>query len=332
MPTKNLGVIVALWSGVSAPTNTKLLWWDTANLVHKAYNPSTTTWEPLMEVVQIDNATIKKNGSGQLYVDVATIPDLIVADGSITLAKMSNVGTGTLFYRKSAGSGVPEVQSLATLKSDLGLTGVNSGDQDLSGLASKLVEINGYPILGDVTLDATDVGAPTGSGTSTGINTGDETEARILTALGLSSISGINTGDETYGRILTLFSLTGEGYTLISETELGRIETIGGVQTITLPSDTTVAGRIFGAVEGIDYPTGWVLTTGDSEYDLLITHTVSRNIANVSVFSVDGTGKERMLVPFNNAYTGILTIDVDSFQVEALTDVQLEIKIYIQFV
>lgn len=52
----------------------------------------------------------------------------VIADGSITLAKLADVATGTVFYRKTAGSGAPEVQTLATLKTDLGLTGTNSGD------------------------------------------------------------------------------------------------------------------------------------------------------------------------------------------------------------
>lgn len=54
---------------------------------------------------------------------------------AVTLAKMNDVATATVFYRKTAGTGVPEVQALATLKTDLGLTGTNSGDQDLSSYA-----------------------------------------------------------------------------------------------------------------------------------------------------------------------------------------------------
>jgi hypothetical protein len=51
---------------------------------------------------------------------------------SVTLAKMADVATGTVFYRKTAGTGAPEVQTLATLKTDLGLTGTNSGDQTIT--------------------------------------------------------------------------------------------------------------------------------------------------------------------------------------------------------
>ena len=58
---------------------------------------------------------------------VATIPA-----GTVTLAQQANVATGTVFYRKTAATGVPEVQTLATLKTDLGLTGTNSGDQTIT--------------------------------------------------------------------------------------------------------------------------------------------------------------------------------------------------------
>jgi len=49
--------------------------------------------------------------------------------GAVTLAKQANMATASVVYRKTAGDGAPEVQTLATLKTDLGLTGTNSGDQ-----------------------------------------------------------------------------------------------------------------------------------------------------------------------------------------------------------
>jgi len=55
-----------------------------------------------------------------------------IATGAVSLAKMANVSSSTVFYRKTAGSGTPEVQTLATLKTDLGLTGTNSGDQTIT--------------------------------------------------------------------------------------------------------------------------------------------------------------------------------------------------------
>ena len=62
-----------------------------------------------------------------------------IASGAVSLAKMANVATGTVFYRKTAATGVPEVQTLATLKTDLGLTGTNSGDNAVNTLYSSLV-------------------------------------------------------------------------------------------------------------------------------------------------------------------------------------------------
>lgn len=52
-----------------------------------------------------------------------------ILDGNVTLAKLANIATASVFYRKTAGSGAPEVQTLATLKTDLGLSGNNSGDE-----------------------------------------------------------------------------------------------------------------------------------------------------------------------------------------------------------
>lgn len=55
-----------------------------------------------------------------------------IAAGAVTLAMQANVATGTVFYRKTAGAGAPEVQTLATLKTDLGLSGTNTGDQTIT--------------------------------------------------------------------------------------------------------------------------------------------------------------------------------------------------------
>ena len=81
-------------------------------------NPDTITGVELA-----DNAVATAN----IADGAVTTPKL--ADDAVTFAKLANVGTGTVFYRKSAGAGDPETQPLATLKTDLGLTGNNTGDQ-----------------------------------------------------------------------------------------------------------------------------------------------------------------------------------------------------------
>jgi hypothetical protein len=59
-----------------------------------------------------------------------------LADASVTLAKMADMATASLIYRKTAAAGVPEVNTLATLKTDLGLTGTNSGDETAARIAT----------------------------------------------------------------------------------------------------------------------------------------------------------------------------------------------------
>jgi len=60
---------------------------------------------------------------------------LTISAAAVTLAKMANMATASLIYRKTAGVGVPEVNTLATLKTDLGLTGTNTGDQNAAGVS-----------------------------------------------------------------------------------------------------------------------------------------------------------------------------------------------------
>lgn len=45
--TKNIGQVAAIWISAGAPTNTKLVWYDTSNNVHRVYNTSTGQWEVL---------------------------------------------------------------------------------------------------------------------------------------------------------------------------------------------------------------------------------------------------------------------------------------------
>lgn len=108
-----------------------------------------------------------------------------IADGAVTLAKMANMATASVIYRKTAATGVPEVNSVATLKTDLGLTGTNSGDQTIT-------------LTGDVT----------GSGTGTFATTianGAVTQAKLAPGAGGSGVqeSYLRNADETETPIFT---------------------------------------------------------------------------------------------------------------------------------
>ena len=69
----------------------------------------------------------------------ATIDLTTKVTGLLPFANIANVATSTVMYRKTAGTGAMEPQTLATLKTDLGLTGTNTGDNAVNTLYSGLV-------------------------------------------------------------------------------------------------------------------------------------------------------------------------------------------------
>jgi len=74
---------------------------------------------------------------------------------------------------------------------------------------------------------------------------------------------------------------------VVTPTQLyNYLDTVGiekNTYSITLPYSTTVTGRIALAVEGTDYPTGWVLE-GDG-LNLVVTHNLGRSSSNVTVMA-----------------------------------------------
>jgi len=82
-----------------------------------------TQWSTIPALVDGDKGDVTVSASGATWT---------VDNGVITLAKMADMATASVIYRKTAGTGAPEVQTLATLKTDLGLTGTNSGDQTIT--------------------------------------------------------------------------------------------------------------------------------------------------------------------------------------------------------
>jgi hypothetical protein len=78
------------------------------------------------------DVTTSVAGSVNLQIAANAVGTTEIADNAVSLAKMADMATSSLIYRKTAGSGDPEVNTLATLKTDLGLTGTNSGDQTIT--------------------------------------------------------------------------------------------------------------------------------------------------------------------------------------------------------
>ncbi|MEO7099099.1 MAG: hypothetical protein ABI162_07035 [Luteolibacter sp.] len=145
--------------------------------------PSFTDISGTATAVQLPNAGVHTGDS------TSTFPALTIGSGAITLAKMANMATGSLIYRTTAGTGVPEVNTLATLKTDLGLTGTNSGDQtitltgDVTGtgtasFASTLANIpTGVPMAGS--LLATNIAAPSSPAAGKNSLFSDSTDLRF---------------------------------------------------------------------------------------------------------------------------------------------------------
>jgi hypothetical protein len=73
----------------------------------------------IINVADGANAYVHPNHSG----DVTSVADgaNTIVSGAVTLAKMANMATGSLIYRRTAGAGAPEVNTLAQLKTDLNI-------------------------------------------------------------------------------------------------------------------------------------------------------------------------------------------------------------------
>lgn len=146
--------------GLGDPNADRILFWDDSAGAY-AYLALGTN-------LSITGTTLNATGGGGGVSD-ADYGDITVSgtgtvwtidNGVVSLAKMANVATATVFYRKTAGTGAPEVQTLATLKTDLGLTGTNSGDQtSVTGNAGTATALQTARTIGTLTGDATTAGS-----------------------------------------------------------------------------------------------------------------------------------------------------------------------------
>lgn len=99
-----------------------------------------------------------------------------IANNAVTLAKMADIATASFLGRNTASTGDPEVLSIATAKTMLGLTGSNTGDVTLSGetylsltgqaLTANAVNLSGTHVTS--TLPVTKGGTGTGTTFTTG--------------------------------------------------------------------------------------------------------------------------------------------------------------------
>ena len=179
--------------------------------------------------------------------------------GAVTLAKMADMATSSLIYRKTAGAGTPEVQTLATLKTDLGLTGTNSGDQTITltgaitgtGTGSFATALGSFTkaqlsgavsdgdvlFVGDVTSNATHTGDVTGA-TALTIAAGAVTFAKMQNVAANSvPARAASTSGDLSEVALAASQLLGRGST-------------GDVTAITLGTNLSMSGTTLNAASG----------------------------------------------------------------------------------
>ena len=148
-----------------------------------------------------------------------------IQDGAVTLAKQANMATASVVYRKTAGAGAPEVQTLATLKTDLGLSGTNTGDQTSvsgnAGTATALATGRTLGITGDIVWTS-----PSFDGTAN-VTAAGTIQAGVVT---LAKMADMATASLIYRK--TAGSGTPEVQTLATlKTDLGLTGTNSGDQT-----------------------------------------------------------------------------------------------------
>jgi len=242
----------------------------------------------LINVADGANNYVHPNHSG----DVTSVADgaTTIANNAVTLAKMADVATSTVFYRKTAGTGDPEVQTLATLKTDLGLTGTNSGDQTIT-------------LTGDVTGSGTGSFAATiANGAVTAAKFQDVAQNRIIgrIAAGTGSVTAL-TGTETT-TLLDVFTTSLKGLAPAS----------GGGTTNFLRADGTWAAPPAGGSLALTDLTdvtvsaaaqGQVLTRGASEFQNLTLMTVTLGPFHIN--DLPGTATTAATLGYFNTATAL---------------------------
>ena len=127
-------------------------------------------------------------------------------------------------------------------------------------------------------------------------------------------------GDKTVTNGDTLLTL--EEYRILSNGAMKN------VYSITLPGASNVAGRIALAVEGVDYPVGWVLSADG--LNLSVTHNLGRWATDVKVFAKT-TGTQRQQLRDTAAENGLTALSSNELKVYSLATISKDIVIYLTF-
>jgi hypothetical protein len=223
-----------------------------------------------------------------------------IAANAVTLAMMADVATGTVFYRKTAATGDPEVQTLATLKTDLGLTGTNSGDQTIT-------------LTGNVT----------GSGTGSFATTiaANAVTLSMMAQMATASFLGRNTAATGNVEVLstatarTMLSIGNVENTALStwagSANITTVGTIGtGTWNATVIADnkiaSTLTGKTYNGLTLTAAATGFTIAGGTTSKTLTVSNTLTFTGTDASSVAF-GAGGTVAYLGGTNTWTGAQT-------------------------
>lgn len=196
-----------------------------------------------------------------------------IANSAVTLAKLADIATGSLYYRKTAGNGAPEVNTLATLKTDLALVkgDVGLGNADNTADSAKSVSsaatlttprtINGVSFNGSANITVTAAGS-----------TLSDNVPFARGGIGASAATSATTGTMTVNMTAPVITITPTGAATFNAS--------GGVAGQIVTFSITTSGT-----------SSFVLTWGTNfrKTGTLATGTVSARFFTVTFRCLDGT-------------------------------------------
>ena len=250
-----------------------------------------------------DTVTITGSGGGGLadgdYGDITvggTGTTLTIDPGVVTLAKMADMATDSFLGRDTAGTGAPEVLSVATAKTLLNLSGTNTGDQTTvsgnAGTATALATGRTIAITGDVTYTS-----PSFDGSAN------------VTAAGTIANDAV-----TYAKMQN----TSAASVLLGRGSAGGA---GNVEEVTLGSGLSMSGTVLSASAGSS-PVVYVATGADVAINNAADQTiVTRDVTSVGATDIlDVTADFVILNNSTATRVYVITLDFDGlFDVEFTT-------------
>lgn len=231
-----------------------------------------------------------------------------ISAGAVTLAKMADMATASFLGRATAGSGSPEVLSVASTKTLLGLTGTNSGDQTItltgnvtgSGTGSFAATIANSAV---TLAKMADMATASFIGRNTA-GTGAPEVLSVATVKTLLGLTGTNSGDQT---ITLTGNVTGSGTGSFATTIAAAAVTLammaniattnfigratagtGAPESITPAQAVTNLGAAMPETVGIAFDGGVVTPTTSSKIAIRIPYAFS--IIKVTMLAADSTG------------------------------------------